>query len=206
MHVIQPVRWFGTENPIAGRLRINYPVPFEVFLEVIPDANGSGLPGVRIAGSGQQAEKTWDDFEDLPDTAPEWQQAASYGYAVFRFFFKHFAIAFDNFEYFVDQNRNLENAGGAGLTEACDTFPGPPPIAGSRKMVWNDLNGNRELDPGDGFTVTYTNCWIDDPDDVIDEFFRGTLKMTGYIEGTSPYFKGGIFTLKTSMSMKLKVA
>ena len=57
-------------------------------------------------------------------------------------------------------------------------------------MVWNDTNRDGALGPGDGFTVTFSNCLVDLPGD-IDQRLDGRLVISGYIENSSPFSVGG---------------
>jgi hypothetical protein len=208
-NIIETVRWVNTDKPLQGAMQVDFEeanVPDSVTMRVNPDADGLGTPGVSLKLNSDignlPTSLTWDQFMGITAdlVAPPWQKYAAMGYAAYDFMFRRTAIAFDNFQFFIENDAALEAAGTAGLSEpgACDVFPPTTGTAGEKRMVWNDNNVSGDLNGGDGFSVACTDCWVDDPTDDIDVIFRDMVspfsqRMVGYIENATPFFLAGDF-------------
>jgi hypothetical protein len=187
----------------AERLFIN--VGFGMGVSVDWDQNNDGVleDGVFL---------TWDEFDNLPDTAPEWQQLASFAYSSS-----------------VDFMLELTGWGIGGLlmiddalvtlspiVAPCDAFSGaglavppPPPDIpdqGWLSFTWYDDAASGSVNPGDSFSLGFDYCWMDLT--VVGEDFgalyngligmnswtevvtNDVLTRTGF-EGTSPSGRAG---------------
>jgi hypothetical protein len=126
---------------------------------------------------------SWDDF--LNNILPtDWETGVQMGVAVLAHGVEKVQYAIDQFAFVNANDAQLKSAGTAGITQACAGG------TGTRKVVWNDANGDGMLGPSDGFTVTFANCRIDIAGD-IDQLLNGQIVISNYIENASPFSVGG---------------
>ncbi len=190
--------WGASGYPAAGQLRISIDSARGdwALIEVDPSIPPAG--GVRLTNYlgytpvGAPVSFGWEDFLSVADnvSAPLFQRKASLGFSGMAFSYEQAGTVIDWIA-FVDNDANvarLTSAGAAGVTENCDPRPGAP--LGTRKIVWNDDVANGAVGPGDGFTVTYSQCFVDDPGDDVDEILDGTIRMNGYILTDNPFAIG----------------
>lgn len=190
--------WGSSGYPTAGQLRIinNLTGSDWILIDVDPSISPGG--GVRLTNYvgytsvGTTVNFGWEGFISVADnvSAPLFQRKASLGFSGMALGYAQAAIVIDWLA-FVDNDVNvgrLASAGTAGVTENCDPRPGAP--LGTRKIVWRDNVANGGVGPGDGFTVTYNQCFVDDPGDDVDEILDGTIRMNGYILTDNPFAIG----------------
>ncbi len=119
---------------------------------------------------------SWEDYDNLLDDAQAetWQRRASLAGGTFAFIFdRMFEIA--------DLLDGLEQTeSSTPIVTACDEFPGTPPVGVllQGEHVLTRLGSGEDLTPGDVFDWTFTNCWFESSDSLIDNF----LQMQNYIE------------------------
>jgi len=131
---------------------------------------------------------TWTEFDDLDDTAPEWQRLGDFAYsATIEFMLELAEFGLEGLS-LIDED--LVQVGQRVLT--CDAFgaaglsvPPPPPVipdAGSLTFAWLDDAADGEVGPGDSFRMEFEYCLDDDPTDDIDELVNGTIRLNSYTE------------------------
>jgi hypothetical protein len=126
---------------------------------------------------------SWDGFLG-GDLTTDWENGLQAGVGMLAMGVQTLQLALEQFVYVNAQDAALKSAGPAGITSACAGG------AGTRKVVWNDSNGDGALGPGDGFTVTFSACRVDLPGD-IDQVLDGQIAISNYIENSSPFSIGG---------------
>ena len=180
----------GTEKSLDGEFTIN--VTSEV-LAGLADEPTSGafevvtatetttvaiVPfGVELSLNGAAPiALSWEDYDNLLDDAQAetWQRRASLAGGTFGFIFdRMFEIA--------DLLDGLEQTESpTPIVTTCDEFPGTPPVGVllQGEHVLTRLGSGEDLAPGDIFDWTFTNCWFESSDSLIDNF----LQMQNYIE------------------------
>ena len=119
---------------------------------------------------------SWDDYDDLldDDQAVTWQRRASLAGGSFAFVFERmFEVA--------DLLDELELAVALGsIITPCDEFQGTPPagVLPQGEHVLTRLGSGEDLAPGDIFDWSFTNCWVESTNSLIDSF----VQMQNYIE------------------------
>ena len=135
-----------------------------------------------------EASLTWTEFDDLDETAPEWQRLGDFAYsATIEFMLELAEFGLEGLS-LIDED--LVQVGERILT--CDAFsaaglsvPPPPPVipdAGSLTFAWFDDAADGEVGPGDSFSMQFDYCLDDDPTDDIDDLVNGTVGLNSYTE------------------------
>jgi hypothetical protein len=155
---------------------------------------------------------SWDEFDDLPDTAPEWQQLGSFAYSAtvdFMLELAEWSIA--GIALIDDELVTLSP-----VVAACDAFsgaglavpPSPPviPDQGSMIFTWYDDAASGSVNPGDSFSMGFEYCWMDMTvfGDDYSALYNGLIGMNSWtevvdndiltrigFEGTSPAGRAG---------------
>ena len=155
---------------------------------------------------------SWDEFDNLPDTAPEWQQLASFAYSAtvdFMLELAEWSIA--GIALIDDDLVTLSP-----IVEPCDAFsaaglavpPSPPviPDQGYLTFTWYDDAASGSVNPGDSFSMGFEYCWMDMTDfgEDYSPLFNGLIGMNSWtevvdndiltrigFEGTSPAGRAG---------------
>lgn len=189
-----PVQWVGEKDPTAGAFQVNIPQGLFDFDRIFVEVNN--LPGVTItAFAGPDAvagtSLTWQQFDDVEDddAAPPYQKIARLAYSAWQVVFEQVHIAYTSLSLTVANDAALE--ANKSYVATGEVFPGTG-VAGTLKIDWIDASGNGELGPGDTFNTTFTDWWVNDPDDNIDDLYNGLLILTGYTE--NPNSVGGDFS------------
>ena len=185
-----------------------------VFVTVLPAG-----AGVRVEWDENndgvledQAALTWDEFDDLPDIAPEWQQLGSFAYsAAIDFMLELAEWAITGVELIDDELATLSP-----IVAPCDAFsdaglavpPSPPviPDQGSLIFTWYDDAASGSVNPGDSFSLGFEYCWMDMTvfGEDYSSLFNGLIGMNSWtevvdndiltrtgFEGTSPAGRAG---------------
>jgi hypothetical protein len=136
--------------------------------------------GVQLSLNGGQAVAyTWDEYDKLidDDTQEPWLQVASVAGGAIEFLYEYFfnvADILDELELATMTNP---------LVDSCDMFTGTPPAnvlaQGEVTVTWT---GSGELSDGDDFNWQFTQCWIDDPNDPMDDLLDGAVLLENYTE------------------------
>jgi hypothetical protein len=155
---------------------------------------------------------TWDEFDNLPDTAPEWQQLASFAYSASIDFMLELAEWGIGGLMLIDD----ELVALSPIVAPCDAFSGaglavpPPPPAipdqGSLIFTWYDDAASGSVNPGDSFSLGFEYCWMDMTviGEDFGEMYNGLIGMNSWtevvtnnvltrtgFEGTSPSGRAG---------------
>jgi hypothetical protein len=178
--------------PVIGRIQIeSVAAPDglgEGFIQIEMTSCATGA-GVNLYDNGALVDcYTWDQFEQLLDTSLDpIEQLASFGYQVIHFLFEQVDFVTQIFGYIDDYDVDLEQAGT--ISEMCDAFsaagltaPSGVVDQGLRSLSWIDSNSNGTLGPGDSFTGSLDECWVNDPTDTVDQLLNGLGDFIGYIE------------------------
>lgn len=193
-----PVKWVGRENPTTGAFQVTLPDESLGFRQIFVEVNNI-LPGVNIqarnaGGSpipGMSASLNWQHFDEVQDSeeAPMYQKIARLAYSAWQIVYKKANLAYISLDQIVVNNAALE--ANKSYVSTGKVFPGIG-LAGKLKIDWFDANGNGELGPADNFNITFTNWWVNSPNDTTGELYNGLLTLTGYIEITNSV--GGDFS------------
>ena len=196
--IAEPIDLLAGDNPTAGRLDVvittTEPAPAYTYLTLSFSNTGVRIRtytqpgGPPIAVNGDLS-YTWLQFEEVDDSFPENVQFAKFSYGIWSFLLKQVGIIFDALEKILDNEDELAD-GNETLTGAA--LPWAPGQSG--RIVINASGSG--VSPGDDFVLTYTNWWIDDLADNIDDLFNGLLTLFGYVEinGEPPLGGDFVFT------------
>lgn len=184
LEVTQELRWVGDQDPTRGEYIVR---PSET--EIIRVTVDNTLPGVTVelATNGQPTGSgtfTWLEFEDLyGSAAPAYQQIACFAYGARGLVFEqagHVVEALD-----IITSREAELAAGP-VTVNCDPYPPAGGVPGTIRYAWIDSSGNGSVGPGDSFTITFSQCWVNDATDNLDDLLDGTATLSNYTELDGP--------------------
>ncbi|MGC9324848.1 MAG: hypothetical protein ACP5G0_08905 [Desulfomonilia bacterium] len=145
------------------------------------------VPGVSVSNGTDTASLSFDDFEEIfGSTAPTWQQQAGLAYSVLGFVVEQIYFVVETIGY-IGENEDFLIDNPAPIVTTCDAFPAGAapagvPQQGSRTFTWDDISGNADPGPEDGFSWEFDNCWEDDPDDDIDTLIDGRVELIGFSE------------------------
>lgn len=187
--IIEPLNWTGDASPTAGRIEFTTPAGNSFFPGQTVQAaiDASALPVLLTFGT-DSARYDWDSFEEIwpDDTQADPWRLASFGGAATEIALERASAVLELMAFVNANDVRIASAGAAGLETACSPRPGA--ATGTRRIALAAPDG--ELNPGDSLTVTYSNCWIDDPTDSIDVLLNGSLTLSGYIENSNPFSTG----------------
>jgi hypothetical protein len=186
----------------------------QVFVTVLPAGAGVLVQWDENNDGTLESEVplSWDEFDDLPDTAPEWQQLASFAYSAtvdFMLELAEWSIA--GIALIDDELVTLSP-----IVAPCDAFsgaglavpPSPPviPDRGSLIFTWYDDAASGSVNPGDSFSMGFEYCWMDMTvfGDDYSALYNGLIGMNSWtevvdndiltrigFEGTSPAGRAG---------------
>jgi hypothetical protein len=206
-NVVETITWVDGEEPTAG-IYVIVAGNEETGVKFSPDAGGAGVPGVVLL---QRVDYTpvdtlsfaWGDWRDLSDEAPAYARRAALGYETFQLVLSELEVIFDGFVWVFDHNPELAGAGGAGVEVATTPYPGTG-APGNVRYAWLDDHDDGLIGPADGFRLTFTNCWCDDPGSHPDLLQDGAIRMAGYSEVASPFLTGAILTFEDYVRRETK--
>jgi hypothetical protein len=194
-----PLSWGSSGYPTAGQVSFYTNVTGSdwVLMDVDPNIPPGG--GVRLSNylnftlAGPPVSFDWESLIAVADNAlaPLFERKASLGFSALAFGYEQAGTVIEWLS-FLDNDANVARlvaAGAAGITESCDPRPDLAP-RGTRKIVWLDNVADGSVGPGDNFTVTYSQCFVDDAGDDVDEILDGTIRMKGYILTDAPFAIG----------------
>jgi hypothetical protein len=181
--------------PTAGAWTVQSVDPVETVTVTVVT---SPTPGVEIQSSvvgGDPVPFTWGAFEALleNDANPDWQRKAGASGSVIRFLVENTFFITETFDIIGDLEDVLED--GVPVVEWCSAFPedqNPMGVLqeGYNEFTWYDVNDNDVVGGGDSFEWFFYDCWDDDPEDDIDDLFRGGMYLLGYTDSE----EGGVTT------------
>ena len=177
-------------DPSTGAIRVESldPALADVIVEVA-DCDPGG-PGVQVTTepASTTACYTWEEFDSLLDELdPEESVAlrAVLGWGAIDFTLEQSVYAFEIFPLLEDATF----ADGS-PTEQCDiygsTWTEGPPNPGTTTLSWFDDNPDGSVGPGDSFRQEFNECWLDEPNDDIDELLNGIMDFVSYTEVIDP--------------------
>jgi len=166
-----------------------------------PDAGGIGVPGVDLYYDDDLGNPknlilgpesySWEDFEALLDSedpdVETWERKASFSFGILTFLFEQTGYVLEAFD-LIDENVDTlldENP----VLEVCDPFapaytaPGGVIDPGTMEFGWEDLSSDGDVSGGDKFTMAFTDCWVNDQEDDMDDLLNGEIEFTEYWEG-----------------------
>jgi hypothetical protein len=170
-------------SPTAGAFEVEYGADRTIVTVVTVPDNGVTL---ELVGGDPPEFFTWDQFEDLLDTAVlEWQQRASLSGSILEFMVQQLDFVVGSLGFIGDHEDELKQ--NITVTENCDAFPtGKAPAGvleqGTRALTWDDASGNNDVGGGDNFTWDFDDCWDNDTTDDIDDLINGTVDLGSYTE------------------------
>ena len=193
IRVDETLQWRYGEYPTAGQFRAasgNF-----VTVAVNNNVNGTGVAGVDLqlvefGSPTASVSLTWAEFDAVLDnsaTAPPYQVQAAFSFWVIKAAYQHVQSIINSIDTIAVNEAALENAGsGNGLTFTCDQLSS---TAGSYQFVWHDAPGeiSDALGPGDNFTWSFTECWLDDAtlnEDLL--YVTGEIELNEYGESSNP--------------------
>jgi len=188
--VIEELRWVGGQDPTRGAYEVRASAT-----EIIRVTVDNTLPGVRINQTinGQatgSASFTWLQFEDLYGTAaPAYQQTACFSYGARWLVFEQAGHMVDAIELIT--SREAELAAGP-VTVLCDPYPPPAGARGTIRYEWIDVSGDGTVGSNDTFSITFDQCWVNDPADDIDKIINGSATLSQFADSAAtPVVVGG---------------
>jgi hypothetical protein len=126
---------------------------------------------------------SWNDFEKLIGSQAEtWKQQAALAWSVMALVSSQVDLAMDSVITIKENKVTINQAADHKLTIPCDTLSGTDQSI--RSLQWKDTSGNNILGSGDGFLLTFGNCWENDPKTKVDTMLFGPVHLTNYIEET----------------------
>jgi hypothetical protein len=172
----------GDDDPTAGKLDIEItttePEPAYTFVTLTFSVTGVTINTYETRGGppipGGNVTYTWSAFENLADTAPPNEQFAKFSYGIWSFMLEQVSIAFDAMAMIIDNEDEL--------VDGTQPIPGATlPWGGTGNIVINSSGSG--VQPGFDFELIYTNWWINDTTDNVDDIYpSGSLALLGYIE------------------------
>jgi hypothetical protein len=141
--------------------------------EIVPDGVELSLNG------GTPVAFTWDQINALwlDDTAPDWQRRGALALSALDLVFSRALMTNDALN-LIDDTLPANNP----RQESCDAFTSGPPAGisaqGIRTLTWL---GSGSLQPGDDFRWSFIDCWINNPDNNVDDVFNGDINLRGYV-------------------------
>jgi hypothetical protein len=187
--LVEPLAWVGSTLPTRGKIESITPAGNSFFLPdpVQSTVTSTGLtltyPGVTpLAVDWDRYIGLWAEVPEQPD---HWR-LASFGGATVALAIERMTVVLELMAFINGNDQAIAASGAAGLVTACSPRPGAS--TGTRRIALTNPDG--EFNPGDGLTVTYNNCWIDDPADDVDILRNGTITLSLYIENATPFSTG----------------
>lgn len=183
---------------LSGNLRFSSPNPIRVSAN--PDVDGAGTPGydITLIVFGEvvvSTSLTWEQLDAIGDdpTAVDGYLAVAWlGLRGIEFAYQNAQQILTGYEYcFKNRVFITDPAPETVVTLPCNTYPGNG-SSGTIDYTWIDENLNQNIEPGDSFRVTYNNCWLDDPQDSIDEYFNGKIELMYYYDVRQPFIYMGV--------------
>lgn len=195
--VAETVTISDEDFPISGEVWVRSSIgdtTSRIIITYNPNVEDSGFDGVDLLytpnqtepGTSESSSYTWEAFEDLlgSEKAELWEQKASFAFNLLIFIYDQMEHVIAAFE-FIDDNEDLLLTVNP-ITESCDAFSAVELTApegiddqGIADFGWED---DGEVGPGDNFSLFFTDCWINDPEDDYDDLLQGGIDFKGYIE------------------------
>jgi hypothetical protein len=204
-----PVEQFATSGAMVVRRDAE-----RVFVTVLPAGAGVSIEWDENNDGTLEDEVSlsWDEFDDLPDTAPEWQQLGSFAYsATIDFMLELAEWGITGIELIDDDLVTLSP-----IVAPCDAYSGaglavppPPPVIpdeGFLTFTWYDDAASGSVNPGDSFSLGFEYCWMDMTifGEDFSSMYNGLIGMNSWtevvasnvltrtgFEGTSPSGRAG---------------
>jgi len=187
--LVQPLAWVDSKVPTLGRIENTTPAGNTLFLPE-PVQSTITAAGLRLTYPGAiPLDVDWETYIGLwagAPAPPDHWRLASFGGATIALAIDRMTMILDLMAFINGNDRAIAAAGATGLVTACSPRPGA--AAGTRRIALTQADG--VLNPGDGLTVTYNDCWIDDPTDDLDILRNGTITLSLYIENATPFSTG----------------
>jgi hypothetical protein len=169
--VIEDVEFTFDNPPSSGAVAVEFET------ESIRAQIVSG--GVELSLNGGTATFFgWDAFDDVlgDSMAPDWQRRGALGLSGLDFVYEQALGVVDALN-LIDDFLASSNP----LEQMCDSFMGTPPVGvltqGMFTLTWL---GSGSVQPGDDFRWQFTDCWVDDPFDDVDQVLNGGIDLLGY--------------------------
>jgi hypothetical protein len=126
---------------------------------------------------------SWTDFEKLIGSQAEtWKQQAALAWSIMALVSSQVDLAMDSVITIKENKVTIKQAADHKLTIPCDALLGTDQSI--RSLQWKDTSGNNILGSGDGFLLTFGNCWENNPKTKVDTLLFGPVHLTDYIEET----------------------
>ena len=142
----------------------------------------ASLNGVELGfGTAAPIILTWGQLESLIDSdfAIEWQRRAALAAEILEFVLTQ-AFGVTDALNLVDNRLATVNP----LVASCDAFTGSPPpnvlAQGESTLTWMG-SGDTPIG-GDDFQWAFTDCWLDDPSNAMDQLLNGAVDLNDYVE------------------------
>lgn len=181
--IVETLAWTGDGSPTAGKLEQITPAGNAFFL---PDPVQTTIVGNVLTLSYPNEtplDLDWDSYLNLwvDDTQIDPWRLASFGGATLSLAIERIRMILDLMAFINANDTAISAAGANGLVTNCSPRPGA--ATGTRRIALANPDG--ELNPGDGLIVTYSDCWIDDATDDVDQLLDGSITLSGYIENAT---------------------
>lgn len=175
-------------HPTAGTVTVHVgddPIDYSVTFTITSTVAGTMVDIVKNDAIQETASYPWDEFEALlwPDAeghvAADWERQASFGYYIINFYFYQVNFVADAIT-LIEENDTVLPAQSVPING--DTFPGAPPDGhgATGTLVLSCTAGN--AGPGSDFREDFTDFWMDDPSDDMDNLYDGSVDFVGFLE------------------------
>jgi len=183
--IVETLTWTGDGSPTAGKLEQITPASNAAFFvpEPVQTTIAGNLLTLSYPGETSPPPLDWDSYLGLwvDDTQIDPWRLASFGGATLSLAIERIRMVLDLMAFINANDIAISAAGANGLVTNCSPRPGA--ATGTRRIALANADG--ELNPGDGLVVTYSNCWLDDATDDVDQLLDGAITLNGYIENAT---------------------
>lgn len=196
--VDEPLSWGDSGYPEAGALNVITNSGGSDWVRILADPSVPPDGGALLANfasytpTGVSATLPWEGLIDAADNvaAPLYQRKASLGLSTLQYGYVLVGTVVEWLA-FLDEDANKGRLPSGAITETCDEIS--PGNRGTRRIAWHDgASPDGQVGPGDSFTVTYTQCFANDPESDVDEILNGVLRLNRLILTDTPAFAIGM--------------
>jgi hypothetical protein len=177
VQVTEAVKSSGGQFPDEGKLRIIDKGANLIMITLSAKA-------VTIAYNNDAAiSLSWNDFTNLVGSqADTYKQQAALAWSIMSLVSSQIDLAMDEVVTIQDNKNTITQAAEHKMAIPCDVLPGQD--QGIRSLQWKDANGNKVLDSGDDFLLTFGNCWENAPKSTYDILLFGPVHLNNFVEET----------------------
>ncbi|HQG30706.1 MAG TPA: hypothetical protein PLA83_02165 [Deltaproteobacteria bacterium] len=148
--------------------------------------DSTSVPTVTLSLNGApEITRELFDFEDeIGSPAPAWEEKASLSFNVLYLLVEQVFFVYDTAS-LVEAYKGYLTDNGA-MTFTCGSIspqaaPNPAQPDATSTLSWIDVNGNGNVDSGDGFNWLIFTCWENDARRELNDLLDGAVSLAGYV-------------------------